>query len=223
MVFIVAGIGFCTDWALAIKILFKEPLRAPALPSGVGLSGGNLVYEGLRGTRAGVCVLSLSPICGSRTHFLREGVKLDSDYSGSASLPNFSHSSSLRGFIPFSGWFSVFGSCFFRATCIVVVFNCSRGHFIVDCSTYMDYSYHRPDIAACLLYYKRRESRDNEHIAVVSDHMEFLRVATNDPHQFQCIRDIVDSFEFPASTVDYRSLCSAASSSNDSFPKSALA
>ena len=32
------------------------------------------------------------------THFLWEGVKLDSDYSGYASLPNF-YPSSLRGFV----------------------------------------------------------------------------------------------------------------------------
>jgi hypothetical protein len=32
------------------------------------------------------CVPPLSPICGSRTYFPWEGVKLDSDYSGSASL-----------------------------------------------------------------------------------------------------------------------------------------
>ena len=35
-------------------------------------------------------------------------------------------------------------------------------------------------------------------VSVVTDHMEFLRVATNDPHrQFLRIRDIVDSFQFP--------------------------
>jgi hypothetical protein len=35
-------------------------------------------------------------------------------------------------------------------------------------------------------------------VSVVGDHMEFLRVATNDPHrQFLRIRDIVDSFQFP--------------------------
>ena len=35
-------------------------------------------------------------------------------------------------------------------------------------------------------------------VVVVSNHMEFLRVAINDPHQqFLRLRDIVDSFEFP--------------------------
>ena len=36
-------------------------------------------------------------------------------------------------------------------------------------------------------------------VSVVTDHMEFLRVATNDPHRqfLRRIRDIVDSFEFP--------------------------
>jgi len=41
-------------------------------------------------------------------------------------------------------------------------------------------------------------------VSVVSDHMEFLRVATNDPHrQFHRIQDIVDAFDFP---VLYRRL-----------------
>ena len=35
-------------------------------------------------------------------------------------------------------------------------------------------------------------------VSVISDHMEFLHVSTNDPHcQYLCIRDIVDSFDFP--------------------------
>ena len=35
-------------------------------------------------------------------------------------------------------------------------------------------------------------------VTVVTSHMEFLRVATNDPHQqFLRIRDLVDSFDFP--------------------------
>ena len=43
-----------------------------------------------------------------------------------------------------------------------------------------------------------------QNVSVVTDHMEFLRVATNDPHrQFLRICDIVDSFEFP---VLYRRL-----------------
>jgi len=76
----------------------------------------------VRGTRAGVCVLSLSPICGSRVHFLRGGVKLDSDYSGSASLPNFLQSSSLRGFILFSGAFRVLSPFFeiVSSSCLIV-------------------------------------------------------------------------------------------------------
>ena len=37
-----------------------------------------------------------------------------------------------------------------------------------------------------------------QQVAVVTDHMEFLRVPTNDPaRHFQRVRDIVDSFEFP--------------------------
>ena len=43
-----------------------------------------------------------------------------------------------------------------------------------------------------------------QNVSMVTDHMEFLHVATNDPHQqFLCICDIVDSFEFP---VLYRRL-----------------
>ncbi|KAI0291443.1 hypothetical protein BC826DRAFT_1022979 [Russula brevipes] len=43
-------------------------------------------------------------------------------------------------------------------------------------------------------------------VAIVSIHMEFLQVPTNDPHQqFQRIRDIVDSFDFPLQVL-YRHL-----------------
>jgi len=53
--------------------------------------GGESGVRGVRGASAGIiCVLSLSPICGSRTCFPQgRGVKLDSDYSGSAPWSKF--------------------------------------------------------------------------------------------------------------------------------------
>ena len=71
------------------------------------------MYEGRGAIRAGICVPPLSPICGSRIYFPWEGVKLDSDYSGSAALSNFLRPSSLRGFLVWTYW-SLFGGAVTR-------------------------------------------------------------------------------------------------------------
>jgi hypothetical protein len=71
--------------------VFNVPLKR----SGVALRNtsawaGKSGVRGVRGASTGImCVLSLSPICGSRTFPQGRGVKLDSDYSGSAPWSKF--------------------------------------------------------------------------------------------------------------------------------------
>jgi hypothetical protein len=94
--------------------LFKEPLKGSGVAVWSRVVRGEPGVRGVRGTRAAVCALSLSPICGSRTHFFREGVKLDSDYSGSASHPIFSTLPPCEDLFPSVGAFRVW-VLFFRS------------------------------------------------------------------------------------------------------------